>query len=483
MSYSPLLALLCFTGAVACQPLAPAGAGAPQQVNCPADQADIVQLLKSLPERPSSVQGRPDLPVASLGGVIREGRAVNIGSDSLSLDGVLVPGETPSQRIEELQRRFAAEGNAATGARQAVYLTLPREIDARTFRKYLVAIPSRYQALLVFQTPAPENGSNGTALASFLAEPDPAKRAALAEPAYAEHARCGAINGAVDDAADLAPAQRWPALRSTLLEAVPTCECRDLDAPELEAMILAEQRGGAAALGALPFDFMRDERCGASLELTPIQKIVQDIEAFDAEFAGSYRADTVEFEQVVENQRLLNYLCQALPGETLASLQRTKHTFFWKVRGSEVCQAWQFQPLAPGSPMGTWHRRGDGPPLAVHYWQGAEQIRLYGPAPDELSKATDERDWQCNQEFVMRGIDAQSIELETGRWFFNEEACRAAGDRGAFSGCIADLAGAAPAAPASPKAEPGATPPGTTPPGTAVVPQSRKQHTDGSSRL
>jgi hypothetical protein len=460
MSYSPCPALLCLIGAAACQPPPAASAGAPQ-TSCPADQAELVQLLSSLPEQPSRVRGRPDLPVASLGGVIREGRAVDIGQQSLSLDGEPLPGATPGQRIDELARRLAAEGSAEASLRPAVYLTLPRDIDARTFRKYLAAIPSRYQALLVFQTPAPANNSSGSALGRFLAEVDPARRGALAEPAYEEHARCGAINAAVGDVEDKSPAERWPALRSALIDAVPTCACSDLDAPELKALIMAEQRGGAAALGALPFDFMRDERCGASLELTPIQKIVQDIEAFDAEFAGTYRADTVEFEQVVENQRLLNYLCQALPGETLASLQRTKHTFFWKVKGKDECQAWQFQPLAPGSPMGTWRRRGEGPPLAVHYWQGAEEIRLYGPAPDELSKPTDERDWQCNQEFVMRGIDAQSIELEKGRWFFNEEACRAAGDRGAFSGCIAELAGAPPAAPGTPKAAPAQAPGGT----------------------
>lgn len=41
----------------------------------------------------------------------------------------------------------------------------------------------------------------------------------------------------------------------------------------------------------------------------------------------------------------------------------------------------------------------------------------------------------------MRGIDADSIALESGRWFFNESACQKASDDAAFPGCIAALAG------------------------------------------
>ncbi|MEO8185519.1 MAG: hypothetical protein ABI895_42470, partial [Deltaproteobacteria bacterium] len=144
------------------------------------------------------------------------------------------------------------------------------------------------------------------------------------------------------------------------------------------------------------------------------------------------------------NERLLNYLCQALPGETLASLQRERRTFYWKVPGFPHCQAWQFEPAAPGSPMGTWRRHGEHGqlPLAVHYWQGAEEIRLYGPLPDDTSKPTDERNWSCDQDFRMRGIDGQSIELETGRWFFEAEACEKASDaQAAFPGCVTALAG------------------------------------------
>jgi hypothetical protein len=246
------------------------------------------------------------------------------------------------------------------------------------------------------------------------------------------------------------PSDRWPALRSALLQALPQCKCDELDTDELRGLLMAEQRAGAAAVGALPIDFLRDERCGASLGLTPLQKVVQDIESFDEEFAGGYGPETLDFQQIVTNDRLLEYLCQALPGETLAQLSRSRHTFYWKVRGLEQCQAWRFEPLAPGSPMGSWRRTGNAnlPDLAVHYWQGAEEIRLYGPVSDPSSKPTDERTWACNQDFRMRGIDAQSIELETGRWFFSEAACQKSSDaEAAFPGCIAALAGGPPELP------------------------------------
>jgi hypothetical protein len=78
----------------------------------------------------------------------------------------------------------------------------------------------------------------------------------------------------------------------------------------------------------------------------------------------------------------------------------------------------------------------------VHYWQGAEEIRVYGPLPNETSKPTDERNWSCDQEFHMRGVDAQSIQLDSGRWYFEPEACeKASNDQASFPGCVMALAG------------------------------------------
>jgi hypothetical protein len=416
----------------------------------------LITLLEALPAQGLAVRGRADLPVASLGGVIGGGRVVDISEDAILLDGTALPGQTQDERLEQLRQRLteAPATPASPGAtRSILYLALGGDTDVRSARGYLDAIPRSVEVHLVFQSPTPKGGSpvpNGSVSERLLSEPDLPTRHALAQAAYTEHARCQPVQQAVAGVGAGDPSARWPALRSALLDALPRCKCDELDANELSGLLMAEQRAGAAAVGALPIDFLRDERCGASLGLTPMQKVVQDIESFDEEFAGGYGPETLDFQQIVTNDRLLEYLCQALPGETLAQLSRSRHTFFWKVRGMEQCQAWRFEPLSPGSPMGSWRRTGNGslPELAIHYWQGAEEIRLYGPVPDASSKPTDERVWACNQDFRMRGIDAQSIELETGRWFFSETACQKSSEaEAAFPGCIAALAGGPPELP------------------------------------
>lgn len=414
---------------------------------CQANQTRLIQLLESLPERGLAVRGRSDLPAASLAGVIGSGRVVDIGPDALLLDGAPLPGADTPARLTELEK--ALKDSAGPGVGHSVlYLSIAATTDVRTLRKYLRAIPRAYDLHLVFQSP-PAGGASAAAGAASAAErlrtePDVAKRRDLAHSAYAELARCPALLSAVDGVAAGDPSQRWPALRAALLGALPQCQCSQLDVAELRELVLAEQRAGAAAVGSVPFEFMRDERCGASFGLTPLQTVVADIEAFDEKFAGAYASEALSFDQVVTNDRLLNYLCQALPGETLAALQRERRTFYWKVPGLPRCQAWQFEPSAPGSPMGTWRRQGEHGqlPLAVHYWQGAEEIRLYGPVPDGTSRPTDERTWSCDQDFRMRGVDAQSIVLETGRWFFDAEACeQASTEQATFPGCVTALAG------------------------------------------
>jgi hypothetical protein len=427
----------------------PAG-GVQTAEQCHASRASLLELVESLPEKGLALRGRGDLPVASLGGVIGAGRVVDVAADSVLLDGAAILGQNPTERLQELGKQLA-DGATPTPEspqvpRPLIYLAVEKSMDVRTLRGYLAAIPRAYDVHLVFQAPAPDTEGNAPASVSerLLSETDLPTRHALAREAYRKHARCAPVQTAVDGVPAGDPIERWPALRTALLGALPQCNCTDLDSEPLRELLLAEQRAGAAAVGAVPVDFMRDERCGASFGLSPVQKVVQDIQAFDEEFAGQYGHESIDFAQVVTNDRLLTYLCPSLPGETLAALQRVRHTFYWKVRGVDSCQAWQFEPLASGSPMGTWRRQGDdaGPPLAIHYWQGAEEIRLYGPVPSADSKATDERAWACDQNFRMRGIDASSIELEHGRWFFDRETCeKASADQASFPGCIAALAG------------------------------------------
>jgi hypothetical protein len=442
---------------LACRPSSAPPAEAPvSPAQCQMNRSNLLDLLESLPEKGLALRGRTDLPVASLGGVIGAGRVVDIAEGSVLLDGEALEGQSASARLAELGRRLA-DGAKPTPEQPAVprpliYLAAPGNMDVRTLRGYMAGIPRGYDVHLVFQAPAPESASsseNASVSERLLSETDLPTRHNLAREAYRQHARCAPVQSAVDGVAAGDPIERWPALRRSLLQALPECNCQDLDSEALRELLLAEQRAGAAAVGAVPLDFLRDERCGASFGLSPVQKVVQDIQAFDEEFAGRYGHESVDFAQVVTNERLLTYLCPSLPGETLAALQRIRHTFFWRVRGEDKCQAWQFEPLSPGSPMGTWRRQGKqaGPPLAVHYWQGAEDIRLYGPLPAADSKPTDEHGWACNQDFRMRGIDAESIELEAGRWFFERESCEKASDEAAFPGCIQALAGGPPEMP------------------------------------
>lgn len=437
---------------VACRPGLDAAAGVESAEQCQTNRTSLIELLESLPAKGLALRGRTDLPVASLGGVIGAGQVVDVAADSVLLDGKVIEGQNPTERLQELGKRLADGAQASSGPRPILYLAVEGSMDVRTLRGYLGSIPRAYDVHLVFQAPVPEDsgkGSSASVSERLLTEMDLPTRHALAREAYRQHARCAPVQAAVDGIAAGDPVERWPALRSALMQALPQCDCKDLDSEPLRELLLAEQRAGAAAVGAVPMDFMRDERCGASFGLSPVQKVMQEIQAFDEEFAGRYGHESVDFAQVITNDRLLTYLCPALPGETLAALQRMRHTFFWKIRGVEDCQGWQFEPLAPGSPMGTWRRQGEaaGPPLAIHYWQGAEEIRLFGPLPSAESKPTDERVWACDQEFHLRGIDAASIELEHGRWFFDRDTCQKASDDASFPGCIAAIAGGPPELP------------------------------------
>ena len=435
----------------ACQSGTAPDARAPESPEvCQNNQTQLLRLLEVLPEKGLAVRGRSDLPVATLGGVIGGGRVVDISDSAILLDGTALPGDDGPARIAALEQSLGQAASPGVG-HTLLYLAVAAETEVPTLRSYLRAIPRSFDVHLVFQSPASSATDVGTPTASVAerlrTEKDLPTRQALARSAYAQLARCQPVLDAVDGVKAGDPSERWPALRAALLSSLPACQCSDLDAAGLRELVMAEQRAGAAAVGSVPFEFMRDERCGASFGLSPLQKVVTDIEAFDEKFSGGYAKDALAFDQVVTNERLLNYLCQALPGETLAALQREKRTFFWKVKGLAHCQAWQFEPLKPGSPMGTWRRQGENGqlPLAVHYWQGAEEIRLYGPVPDSTSQPTDERTWTCNQDFRMRGVDGHSIELETGRWFFDAETCEKASDQqGAFPGCVSALAGGPP---------------------------------------
>ena len=70
-----------------------------------------------------------------------------------------------------------------------------------------------------------------------------------------------------------------------------------------------------------------------------------------------------------------------------------------------------------------------------------EEVTLSGPVTDERAEPGKDQHWACTQDFVLRGVDESSIELDAGRWYFDEQACEAASPETAqFPGCIATLA-------------------------------------------
>ena len=432
--------------------------------SCEERKAQLIELLRRLPERAWTPPTRVDLPVSSLEGVFGSGPILEVSGRAVVFKGEPIAGPSTAEQAAALRERFrdladwsheasagAAHNDSAQDAAGAPTLSVAaaRDLTVRALRNTLASVPSAVRLRLLFTRPATAAARSRSQTASdlavrMLAEPDAATRGRLAAAAYSAATQCADVQQAATAAGQVDVHERWARLRPRLIEALPRCRCEQLDTEGLQLLLVAEQRAGAASLGSLPLSFIRDERCGASMPLRSVQKLLTQIEAFDAEFAGAWSDETLSFTDVITNERLLNQFCDALPGETLSSVQRARATLYWQVASSKQCQAWQFGPLARGAPMGTWSRVPAAPnssasalPLAFHYWQGAEEIRVYGPVPEPATKPTDQRTWDCQQEFKMVGVDAESIRLEHGRWYFAEAACRAAPAAAAlFPGCV-----------------------------------------------
>jgi hypothetical protein len=401
---------------------------------CEARKAKLLAVVQALPERSLGAASRVELPLSTLGSPPVAAPVLELSDKTLALDG------------EVLERAAWAARAQALPAGSVVDVAAAPDVTIRTLRAAVLAVPRsvKLNLLVRVRSTASLPADPGTPPAAqdiaarVLTEREPALRRTLAEQGYAEFSSCPALASAVTAAAGAPPNARWPALHAELLRALPACACGSFDASALRAVITAEQRAGTASLGALPLDFVRDERCEASMGLRSVKRLLEQMENFDADYAGKISDDAVRFEQVITNDRLLVEFCDALPGETLASLERKRATLYWRVAGSPECEAWTFAPLAPGAPMGTL-RRAAGPhaPAAeFHYWQAAEEISVFGPATaDPPSKPTDERDWPCRTSYQLSGIDGDSVQLESGRWFFDEASCRAASDAAATTGC------------------------------------------------
>jgi hypothetical protein len=399
---------------------------------------------------------------STLGRVPGAGPVLEISATDMILDGEMVREHDLAQRVRRFDEwassTFAGktpppERAGATKTNGPVlYVAVGPELDVQTLRALLVRVPEFVELRLLVRTPAPKGGPEERGATDsarelskrLLFEPDARRRKAIADEGYRAFSECSPLTTALSSVAETDPKRRWPALRAALDGALPGCACGSLDAPNLQLVVSAEQRAGAASLGWVPLSFLRDDRCDASMPLRAMQKLVRQIEAFDEEFSAGVDRDALRFGDVLENDRLRVYFCDALPGETLSAKARVHATLFFRAPGADACEGWTFEPLSLGTPMGTLRRTGPRSKLAFHYWQATEEVRLFGPLdPDSPSKPTDSRKWACDETLRLTGVDASSLQVEGGRWFFSEAACNRTRDEFRPPGCLLERVAAA----------------------------------------
>jgi hypothetical protein len=448
-----------FALTLACAPLVscerPAAVNEPGP-DCEAEKVELVRLVETLPERAMAREIRVKLPSSTLGGGLGPAPILEISEGWVALDGVAIEGTTHEQTIARLQQRLgelpqptepvanpAPEAGTASFDPHTLYIAAAADTDVSTLQMYLRALPAATSPKLLFGAPSladdPSLSGNDVA-ARMFAERDPKKRAALAKEAYAATASCQAVAEVARSVDGVTGEERWPKVRTGMLGALPSCACAELDAENLGSVLLAEQRSSGSAIGSLAIDFLSDDRCPAAMPLRSVQQLLGDVEKFEEEFSGQWQGDALSFEQILTNDRLLVYLCGALPGETLAFLQQARRTIWFKT--TQGCTPLGFAPLSRDAPMGTLRRVTPGASgVALHYRQFSEEIRLFGPVPNAESRPTDEGPWACTQDFHMTQVDASSIALESGgRWFFDEETCRTAPAADQFpAGCVSEL--------------------------------------------
>ncbi len=411
---------------------------------CEQKQLQLLSVLEQLPQEGRATPIEVSLPASALSGSFGKGPIVELSPGRVAVDGEVLPAKDLDTQLTVLRERIARVDGSPP-----IYIAADWQTDIAVLHDYLEAIPEQFELKLVFVAPAlpqtdegegPTSDGEYDVAAKILAERDVAKRVGIAAEGYDEYSDCDAVDAAVASLKGIPVKERWPSLRSRMLEAIPKCPCADIDADGLRQLLVAEQRAGTVALGSIPISFLRDRRCVAAMPMDTVQQVLDEIDEFDAEFSGDWKDDALVFDKVVTDDRLLVYLCVAMAGETVTWLAR-KHDPIYLRTSAGTCQAWRFEPLAKGAPMGTFRRDpASGPDLALHYRQGANEIRLFGPIASSASNPTDPGPWGCNEEFKMVEVDERSIRLDGGpRWYFDEASCRAAASDPVMKGCVANL--------------------------------------------
>lgn len=435
---------------------------------CAERKQRLAGFLERLPESSTVAAVSVELPSSTLGSPPGPGRTIEISASGLRIDGVALPAGEAEAQLDRFVATFADEIEAAKGrdasARLALYVAAQDDVTIGELRRYLVRVPDGVPLRLLVRANTrdarlqaePGTPERAREIAEgLLTELDAARRASLSSEGYDAFSNCAAFDDGAAKSVALPSGERWPALRRHALATLPACACEEFDSLALRVLFAAEQRAGAATIASVPFSFAKDERCGATMPLRSVKALLLQMEQFDAADSADFRDDALTFDAIITNERLREQFCDALPGETLAALGRARRTVYWKLAGSE-CDAWQFEPMTKGAPMGTLRRvksEQGRARISFHYWQAAEQIGVFGPLTDGVaSKPTDTRAFPCRQDLALAAVDPQGIKLENGGMYFSEAACRAASGAPATQGCVAtfaaglDVAGAAGAA-------------------------------------
>jgi hypothetical protein len=347
---------------IACRHAPPA---APAKVpetpeQCTSRAHAFADFVAALPETAVASATRTDLAVATIGRAPGSGPVVEVSPRDLSIDGRPVPGDLAAraqsfrQWVTAWSAALPPSVKSATRQRPALYVAASADTDVHTLRAFVGSVPNSVELrLLVRVAEAPHGkgaadpGSRGGTLAArLLGESDPARASAIAAEGYAEFSKCAALSAAVRAVPAGPSRERWPNLRNAIASSLPSCACTDVDTDDLRSLVSAEQRAGVGSLAYLPLSFVRDERCDASMPLRSVEKLVKQLEQFDAEFSAQFQRDAVTFDDVLTSERLRVYFCDALPGETFAEKAHTRGTLYLHVPGTKSCEAWTFSALA-----------------------------------------------------------------------------------------------------------------------------------------
>lgn len=438
--------------------------------SCEERQGQLVTSLQSLPEVVLEGPRHVPLAQASLAGAFGDGTLLELNEPLVVFSGTTLSGKTQSERVEQL-RQAALQLTVAASAKP-LYVAASANTDVRTLNAYLGAIPQAFDVKLTFaRKTAPLTAGDASESSTYgdrlLLEPDPNARRRIAAEGYDAYSDCAAIDTAVEALQNEPEATRLAKLRAELLNAVPQCPCSEIDPDGLRWLVNAEQRAGNVALGTAPGNFLRDVRCRASMPLRSTQQVLDDMERFEDEFSGNWDSTGLTYEEVLSNDRLLNYLCGAMPGEIYEAVSADFAALYVRTANSAECREFRLEPVARGAVFGTL-RATDNPAQSFHYRLGGNDLRLFGPVAAPDGRATDPGPWACDKDHKLSASDSDFLQVESGgRLYFTRHACeRATPQQASFTTCAFDPNLIPPVAPAAPEgtetpatpAEPAATP-------------------------